>query len=264
MVIIGRLALGAAICAGLFGCGREGDGRRDKPDHSRAVTAFVAASTRDAVREAAAIFTREQGTEVRIDAGASSKLATQITQGAPADVFLSASEEWGSFVRDQGLAQESRPLVSNQLVLIVPKGNPAGVNGPKELTTARLKRLALAGPRVPAGEYARQALRKLGLWDELNQQQKVVSGDDVRVALAYVERGEVEAGIVYATDARASDQVEVVYTFDAAMHDPVRYPLLLLKSAADHQAVHQFYEFLRSREAAAVFQKYGFTVPTRD
>src|SRR5947209_8058018 len=242
--------LGMTALLFLSGCGKGQNGQSE----SGPVLVFVATSTRDAVQEIATSFTEKSGVEVRISADASSRLATQIVRDAPADLFLSANDEWAEFVHHKGYAAEVRPLLGNALVLVVPEDNPARVAGPKDLTGSAVRRLALAGPTVPAGKYARQALEKLGLWDNLERQKKVVSGDDVRVALAYVERGEAEAGIVYATDARITGKVQQVYAFDPSTHDPVRYPLVLLETGREKEGVRKFYEFLQSSRAAKVFE----------
>jgi len=239
---------------GLAGCGKEEGQRGQGP-----VLVFVAASTRDAVQEVAADFTAKHGIEIKLSADASSRLAAQIVHDAPADLFLSASEEWPDFVKDRGYSAQSCVLLGNALVLVVPESNPANVTGPKDLTGASVGRVALADPAVPAGKYARQALKKLGLWKDLERQKKVLSGEDVRVALAYVERGEADAGIVYATDARITDKVRQIYKFDPSTHDPICYPLVLLKGGSEKESAHKFYEFLRSSQAAEVFRKHGFT-----
>jgi molybdate transport system substrate-binding protein len=220
------------------------------------VLALVAASTREAVRELADAFTRDGGAEVRLNADDSSKLATQIVHDAPAHLFLSANERWADFVKEKGHAAEQTLLLGNTLVLIVPKGNPAGVARPGDLARPAVKRLALGGPTVPAGIYARQALKHLDLWEAVEH--RVVSGESVRAALAYVERGEAEAGIVYATDARLSADVRQVYEFAPATHDPIRYPLVLLRAGAGSPAARRFYAFLQTPRAAEVFKKYGF------
>jgi molybdate transport system substrate-binding protein len=121
-----------------------------------------------------------------------------------------------------------------------------------------LKRLALAGPTVPAGIYARQALQKLNLLESLVADKKIIAGDNVRVTLTYVERGEVDAGIVYATDAKISDKVDLVYTFPAETHDPIRYPLVLLK--AGDASARSFYDYLQSQKAKDIFAKHGFSL----
>jgi molybdate transport system substrate-binding protein len=228
------------------------------PHDQQAVIAFVAASTTDAVKEIAASFTKERKTAIKINADDSSKLAMQIGEGAPAHVFLSANEKWAEFVKEKGLAQETKVLLGNALVIVVPKGNPSHVKEPKDLTSSAVTHLAVAGPTVPAGIYARQSLKKLNLWDDLKKNKKVVSGENVRVALSYVERGEAEAGIVYATDGKISDKVETVYTFDKASHDPIRYALVLLKAGQQVPAARAFFDFLQTPQAADVFKKYGF------
>jgi molybdate transport system substrate-binding protein len=249
----------ACTVLALAGCrGATGDRPGQQADHGP-VLVLAAASTKDAVRDIAAAFTWEGNGEVRISADDSAKLAQQIAEGAPAHLYLSANEKWADFVADKGLAQESTPLLGNSLVIVVPAGNPAGVRTPQDLARPEVKRLAVAGPAVPAGLYARQALRKLGLWGELEK--KVVSGENVRLTLAFVERGEVEAGIVYATDAKITGRVEQVHEFDPGTHELIRYPLVLLRAGQDHPAARRLYDYLRTPGAAEVFRKYGFSRP---
>jgi molybdate transport system substrate-binding protein len=236
------------------GCGGPADG----PGKGR-VLVFVAASTREPVQELADAFSRQDGAQVELSADDSSKLATQVVHGVPADLFLSANEKWADYVRQEGYAAETTLLLGNTLVLVVPLGNPAGVGRPDDLTGPKVRRVAVAGPTVPAGLYARQALRALHVWPKLEGQHRVVSGENVRTTLVYVERGEAEAGVVYGTDARISDRVRQVYKFPAGTHDPVRYPLVLLKTGAGSEPARRFYDFLRSDRAAKTFTKYGFT-----
>jgi molybdate transport system substrate-binding protein len=254
--IVGKTAVHfAAWCAAGFvvaaGCGHGGTERQG------AIIALVAASTTDAMRETAALFQKESGVEVTLQTDDSSRLATQILEGAPADLFLSASERWADVVKEKGLVREATLLLGNRLVAIVPRGNPAHLAQAKDLTLPAVKHIALAGPTVPAGQYGREALKALKLWDVLEP--RVVSGQNVRATLAYVERGEAEAGIVYATDARVTGRVEVVYEFAADTHAPIRYPLVLLKAPQEHPAARQFYRFLQSPRTAEVFRKFGFT-----
>jgi molybdate transport system substrate-binding protein len=226
-------------------------------ERADSVIALVAASAGDAVEEIAAAFRTETGVDVKVSTGASNALAMQILEGAPAHVFLSASPEWSGELRARGLVSEERPLLSNALVIVVPAGNPAGVRTPGDLASAAVRKLALAGEKVPAGKYARQALERLGVSAAVEG--KVVRGQDVRMALAYVERGEAEAGIVYATDARASRAVEAVYTFPAGSHETVIYPLLLLERGAKSPAARRLFERLSSPATADVFRSRGFT-----
>jgi molybdate transport system substrate-binding protein len=247
------VAAGALAAITVLGCSK------NKEDAKGHILALVAASTREAAQEIADAFTRDTGTEIQISADDSSKLATQIINGAPADLFLSANEEWAKFVKKNGFAAEVVPLLGNTLVLVVPRGNPGRVSKPEELTGPTVKKVALAGPSVPAGIYGRQALQHLNLLEVLESERKVVAGENVRVTLAYVERGEAEAGIVYGTDARITDQVEVTYTFSPSTHERIVYPLVLTRSGASNESARKFYEYLQAAQAKGVFEKHGFT-----
>ena len=232
----------------------------EAPSAGSTVIVFAAASTKDAVQEIADVFSKVKGVGVRIAAEDSSKLATQIVNDAPAHVYISANEKWASFVKDNGFEQESVLLLGNRLVIVAVKEMAGKVKAPDDLLKNEIKKLAVAGPNVPAGIYARQALTKLGLWDELEKSKRIVACDNVRGALTFVERGEAEAGIVYATDAMITNKVEVAYHFDASTHDPIRYPVVLLKAGSKVQSAKDFYQFLLSEQASQVFQRHGFTV----
>lgn len=222
------------------------------------LTVLVAASTREAVNEAVQGFRDATGLQVRIAAGPSNALAQQILAGAPADLYLSASENWADAVADAHLAADRKTLLQNRLVLVVPRGNPAGVHKLEDLLSERVRFVALAGEQVPAGMYAGEALVSAGLMQPLIERRKLVRGQDVRIALAYVERGEAEAAIVYATDALSSDAVETIATLPADTHQPIRYPLVLIERQPVRPAARQLFEYLTSEEAAAVFRRHGF------
>ena len=141
-----------AVCTiGFCGCGQH-DGATTQPN---SVTAFVAASTQDAIKDVAAKFTHDTGIAVKISPGGSNTLAQQILNGADADVFLSANEQWADAVKEKGFAAETRLLLTNGLVLIVPKENPAGIKKPEDLLGAKVEHVALAGENVPAGIYGK-------------------------------------------------------------------------------------------------------------
>ena len=222
------------------------------------VLVSAATSTKEPVSELATIFEKQSGCQVRVNAGASNVLANQIQSGAPADVFLSANRFWAEQLDKPGLTVEHTPLLANRLVLIVPKGNPASVNGPADLLKSDVRRVALAGEGVPAGLYAEQALIRLKLYDSLMQAGKIARGQDVRSTLAYVERGEAEAGIVYSTDLPTAKNIETVDEFDPQTHDEIAYILVLLRHADGNAAAKDFYEFLASSQADAVWRKFGF------
>jgi molybdate transport system substrate-binding protein len=240
------------LLAGLPGCGRNTEADKGR------VEVYCAASTQDAVRELADQFFRKEGTKVTFSADDSSRLAMQIAHDAPADLFLSAAQEWADYLKKKDYVVESLPLLGNQLVLIVPHANPAAIRKPTDLIGPAVQRVAVAGRTVPAGTYARQALSKLGLWKALEERGAILSGENVRSTLAYVERGEAEAGIVYATDARIAEKVQVVYRFPEDSHEPIRYPLVLLRHGARNESARRFFKFLRSPPAAAVFRRHGF------
>ena len=206
-------------------------------------------------------FKAETGVDVQVVADDSAKLAQQIVNGAPADLFLSASPKWTDHLDEKGMLARRTPLLGNRLVLVVPKGNSAGVSDPTDLLTPRVKHLALAGPHVPAGMYARQALGKLGLLGKLDQQHKIVSGENVRITLAYAERAEVEAAVVYSTDARISSKIETVFVFPESLHDAIIYPLALIKPTSGGKpaaAATRLYDYLQQPPAAEVFRRRGF------
>jgi molybdate transport system substrate-binding protein len=221
----------------------------------------AAASTKEVMEELAEQFEQERGVPIHINLGGSNTLAAQIINGAPVDLFLSASTEWITAVSDAGLVQQHALLLLNSLVIVTPRNNPAAVQQPGDLLGQTVKHVALAEEAVPAGKYADQALRTLNLLEPLTTSQKIVRGHDVRVALSYVEHGEAEAGIVYATDAKASGSVEVVYTFDAATHEAIIYELAMLKHAQSNSIADDFYRLLLSDKADQAFMSRGFQRP---
>ena len=250
------IAVTIALAAALAGC-------RSAPEAEGAVlSVFAASSTTDAVGELAAAFEASTGIAVRTSFASSSTLARQIADGAPADVFVSANPQWMDFLQDKGLLVEAsrRDLLGNDLVLIAPAAGrlQAPASAAFDLPAAFEGRLALGDPaHVPAGQYARRALEHLGWWDALAS--RLAPAPDVRAALALVERGEVDAGIVYATDAAASDRVRVVYTFPTGSHPPILYPAAALKSGRVKKA-QAFLEFLGGEQARQILQKHGFRV----
>jgi molybdate transport system substrate-binding protein len=258
-----KVAVPLFCLAWVAGCGaksRGGTGGADQNAKGRnAVVIFAAASAANALDEIQATFRKNTGAEVRTSCAGSSTLAQQILNGAEADIFISADVKWAGHVEAKTPVVKRRNLLGNRLVIVVPSDSQLKLEKPEDLLSAEVKHLALADPdAVPAGKYARQALTKLGLWDNVNG--KVASAEDVRHALTYVETGAAEAGIVYATDAAISKKVKVIVEIPANLTEPVRYPVLLLKRSEGNQDAVAFYDYLNSPEAAKVFEKYGFTV----
>jgi molybdate transport system substrate-binding protein len=224
---------------------------------------FAAASLTNALEEIATQWQRAGHPRPVLAFGASSTLAKQIEAGAPADLFASADRKWMDHLDarnriDRGSRVE---MLGNTLVLIAPKGHgfDAKMQAGFRLAEAFKGKLCTGEPDVvPVGIYAKQALEKLGWWKSL--QPRVVGTDDVRTALAFVERGECGAGIVYASDARISRKVEVIATFPADTHAPIVYPFALVKNARPEAVA--FLRYLCTAQAAAVFRRYGFSVLT--
>lgn len=227
------------------------------------ITVFAAASLTNALQEIADQY--QQGKEVKIVSSfaSSSTLARQLEQGAPADLFISADQQWMDYAAQKKTIDEASrfTLLGNELVLVAPtESKPQQVTLSESTDWKSLlkgQRLSVGDPdHVPAGIYAKEALQKLGAWDALSSQ--LAPGNSVRVALALVERNEAPYGIVYGSDAIASKKVTVVGTFPEKSHKPVEYPMAMVK---DHNSatVTAFYNYLKGPEAAAVFKRYGFT-----
>lgn len=188
---------------------------------------------------------------------ASSALARQIAAGAAADLFASADEPWMDDIEKRGLVVPGTraPFLGNRLVIVGPAGAPRA-RPQDEFRGLGTTRVAIADPdAVPAGRYARAALEYGGRWAAVAPQ--LVRAESVRAALALVERGAVPRGIVYATDAQASKQVQVVAVFSERSHPPIRYPLARLKAATSPDA-EPFRRFLLSGEGKAIFRRFGF------
>lgn len=227
------------------------------------LTVFAAASLKNALDETAAIYERKAGGKVAVSYAASSALARQIEALAPADVFISADLDWMDYLQSRGLIRsESRvDLFGNQLVLIAPRGSPLSLVIGPDMPIARALgdgRLAMADPDgVPAGKYGKSALAALGVWGAVAP--RVARAENVRAALAFVARGESPLGIVYQTDAAAERKVRTVGVFPAGTYPPIVYPAAVT-AASKRTAAADFIRFLRSVEAAAAFEKHGFTI----
>jgi molybdate transport system substrate-binding protein len=225
------------------------------------VTVFAAASLREAMDEQAKRFESAAGSKVIVAYGGSNALARQIEAGAPAEVFISADEDWMDYLdRRRLLVPGTRlNLLGNELVLIAPASSSAALRiapGFGLATALRNEKLAMANPdSVPAGKYGKSALESLGVWKSIEKQ--VVRTDNVRAALALVARGEAAFGIVYKTDALAERSVRVVDTFPRTTHAPIVYPAALVAPEKSPVA-KALLDFLRSGAARPIWEKYGF------
>ncbi|MEO8487137.1 MAG: molybdate ABC transporter substrate-binding protein [Betaproteobacteria bacterium] len=228
------------------------------------VTVFAAASLTNALEEVGAAWKAPGRAPVRFSFAASSTLAKQIEQGAPADLFASADEQWMDYLVERRLVDASsrRDFAANRLVLIVPADKPATIDLKPGIDYANLfagERIATGDPaHVPVGRYAEQALKSLGAWNAIAP--RLVRAESVRAALAFVERGEVAAGIVYATDAAISTRVRVAGTFPPGSHPRIVYPVALVAGRATDEA-RALFAFLNGPEARAILRRHGFGAP---
>lgn len=227
------------------------------------LTVFAAASLKEALDDAAAAYRKQTGVPVRVSYAASSALARQIEQGAPADVFFSADLEWMDYLQQRNRLDVAtrRSLLGNRLVLIAPRASTAQVDLRRPATLLAALgdgRLAVGQTRtVPAGKYAKASLESLSLWNGVRP--RLAESESVRAALMLVARGETPLGIVYASDAKAEPGVRVVATFPEDSHPPIVYPVAALRGARAAQAA-RFVQWLASPAADALFTKRGFTV----
>lgn len=222
------------------------------------LTVSAAASLKDALNEIAEIYTTNHpNVKVIYNFGSSGALQQQISQGAPVDLFFSAAEDKFDLLVEDGLIEEEKgiDLVSNEIVLVVPKEATLGIQTFKDLIVA--EKISIGTPEsVPAGKYAKESLEKLNIWTSVEG--KVVFAKDVRQVLTYVETRNVDAGIVYKTDALTSDKVEVVATADKTSHTPIIYPLGVIKHSSHAKEAQHFYEYLQNETSMKILEKYGF------
>ena len=262
-----RSLLSAFLCLQLLVSLPAGSSAADPPRQGSKVelTVSAAISLKDALDEVKQIYTSENpGVSITVNYGASGTLQLQIEQGAPVDVFLSAAPKQMDALATKGLLLEGtrNDLLRNEIVLVVPKDSTLGISSFQDLTRSNVKQVALGEPAtVPAGQYAKEVLTKLGIYDTVNS--KAVLAKDVRQVLTYVETGNVDAGIVYSTDALSSSKVKVVAQAPASSHAPVVYPVAVIKGSKNPAAAKEFADFLSSPAARSVFEKYGFELPGR-
>ncbi|PZW49084.1 molybdate transport system substrate-binding protein [Humitalea rosea] len=256
-----KILLALLLLAGLAG-------PRPAAAQAPPLTVFAAASLADGMRALAPLWAAAGHAPLRVSLAASSTLARQIEQGAPADVFASADEAWMDWAAARDLIDPAtrRTALGNSLVLVAPAGGTRQVTLAEGLDWAALLgprgRLAVGDPaHVPAGRYAQQALTALGAWPVVEP--RLARAENVRAALLLVERGETPFGVVYATDAYATDAgagVRVVGTFPASSHTPITYPFAVTRRAAGNPEALALAAFLTGEQAAPVWRRLGFTL----
>ena len=228
------------------------------------VVVFAAASLTNALNDIGESFAAKTGNTVKPSYAASSALAKQVEQGAPAQVFASADLQWMEYLTGKKLINPDTRfnLLGNTLVLVAPAGSKIEKTELDAKTDiAKLAgggRIATGNPdSVPVGIYFKQAMERAGQWAAVDA--KLARADSVRSALAFVERGEATLGVVYATDAAVSKKVKVVGVFPDTMHDPIVYPFALI-AGKETPAAKAFLDFVRTNESKGVFARYGFKV----
>jgi molybdate transport system substrate-binding protein len=230
------------------------------------ITVAAAISLKEALTRVAEQYQANTGQRVEFTFGSSGQLANQILYGAPVDLFISAANKQVDDLSKAGVVDDSTRIViaGNSLVLIVPpESQSPPLDSLKLLAEAKTTRIAIGDPKsVPAGQYAEQALKHAGIADAVTD--KLVRGMNVRQVLDYVQRGEVSAGLVYATDAKvAGDKVRVTNTVAAGDHEPIVYPAVVVKASSKRVAARRFLDFVLSEKGQAALKDFGFAPPPR-
>lgn len=222
---------------------------------------FAAASLTDALKEIAPAYEAASGEKLQFNFAASNALARQVQEGAPADVFISADEAKMDALQKAGLIVEDtrQSVLSNTLVVVVEADGSFKADSARALSEPAIKRIALADPKgVPAGIYAKEYLEKIGVWAAVKD--RVVPTENVRAALAAVESGNADAGIVYKTDAAISKSVKIAFEVPSKEGPDISYPFAVVKGSKNLEAAKKFLDYLKSEPALAVFKKYGFII----
>ncbi len=226
-----------------------------------ALTLSAAASLKDAMENIETIYEQQNPhISLTLNLASSGSLRQQIEQGAPVDIFISAAPGYLNSLEEKGLiiTETRRDLLQNTMVLIVPQNNPASLNSFQDLSQGNYQQISLGEPEsVPAGKYAKEILTNLGIFDKIKA--KIVYAKDVRQVLSYVATGNVDAGIVYRTDANISDAVTIVETAAEKTHSPIVYPIAAIQGTKNPEAGQKLINFMFGSEAKAIFEKYGFS-----
>lgn len=253
--VIACLTVILLISTILAGCGGQQTNSQAEPVE---LTIAAAASLKDAAEELKTVYNQQnQNVTITYNFASSGTLQKQIEEGAPCDLFISAGKKQMDALEEQELIfPESRKnLLGNELVLIA--GSESTIGDFDGLADPAVGKISIGTPEtVPAGKYAQEALTSLGLWEKL--QPKMVLAKDVRQVLTYVETGNVDAGLVYHSDAITGKNIKVVAAAPEDSHKPIVYPAAVLKATKNQEAVEQFLDFLSSSEAGQIFEKHGF------
>jgi molybdate transport system substrate-binding protein len=240
------------------GCSNEEAENTEMKGQQVELTVSAAVSLQDALNDIKESFEKENANvKVNYNFGASGALQQQISQGAPVELFFSAAEDKFDKLVEEDLIEEKNgiDLVGNDLVLVVPKDSDKELESLKDLTKAT--KISIGTPEsVPAGQYAKQTLENLNLWKEVED--RLIYAKDVRQVLTYVETGNVDAGLVYKTDAMSSSKVDIIATAKEDLHDPIIYPVGMINDLDHSKEAKLFYDYLQTEASIKIFEKYGF------
>lgn len=260
VLLIGMLALSLTM----VGCGgsQPAAPKAAEAPQPLELTVSAAVSLKDALAEIQANYAKlKPNVKLVFNLGASGSLQKQIEQGAPADIFISAAPKQMDELDAKNLINKAtrKNLVENKLVLIVPQDSKLALAKFEDLLKPEVKQISIGEPSVvPAGQYAQEVLQKLSVWDKVKE--KAVLAKDVRTVLTYVETGNVDAGIVYKTDAASSKKIKIAATAPEGSHKPIIYPAAVLSGAKQSKAAEEFLAYLSGPEGKTVLEKYGFVM----
>ncbi|MDY3005691.1 molybdate ABC transporter substrate-binding protein [Anaerococcus porci] len=272
---IGKLILGLALCLTAVGCqNNESNNKESNKDSASKVesnkssneakkagnlTIFAATSMTDVLDELKSEFQKENpGSELTFNFDSSGTLKTQIDSGAKADVFISAAQKQMNGLEEENkLENDTRiDLLENEVTLAAAKGNDKKITDFKDLSSDKVEKIALGNSDVPVGQYSEEILKKLGIWDQI--QDKITFGSNVREVTTWVSEKTVDCGIVYKTDAIIADLDVVAVADDSMLENKVIYPAAVLKDSQNKELAKKYIEFLQSEKASEIFKKYGF------
>lgn len=267
--------LAAGVVSGCSSSSKEAETGKEpvqeNGDVQKEIIVFAAASMTDTMNEIAEMYKAvDPSVNVVYNFDSSGTLKTQIQEGADCDIFISAAQKQMNQL-DASQGEEANPekldfvdtdtrfnLVSNSVVLITPVGNPADVTSFDDVATEKVSLIALGNSDVPVGQYSEEIFTYMGVWDQLNSEQKITFGTNVREVLAQVEEGGVDCGIVYSTDAATTDKVEIAAAAPEGSHKAITYPAAVLKTSKNPDEAKAFIDYLKTDDCTAVFEDAGF------
>ncbi|WP_330948788.1 molybdate ABC transporter substrate-binding protein [Virgibacillus sp. MG-45] len=245
-----------AVTIFLAGCSND---KQDEAEKKTELTISAAISLTDALAEIKDTYEKENNVALVFNLGGSGKLAQQIEQGAPTDIFISANQDWMDKLESENfiLKDTRADITGNKIVLITGDDSKLEYKAFADINAKDVAKIAIGNPEsVPAGKYAQQALQQLEKWSTLEKQ--LVLAKDVRQVLTYVETGNTDIGFVYESDALVSDKIKVLAAAKAGMHDPIIYPGAVVADTKHEKEAKKFLTFLESDEAQKILNNYGF------